>query len=220
MKFDEWKSQGEFVDEVKIKGFSYVRSDVATVTKELQYEVLEALMLDDNPHTHVVDTCMSYIENIMNGEIPADEYGISFGISKDPEKYGSADRTPQPQFRGAKWSNQYIYNSKAIDSTSDPMYYYVDEIRDGPYPKTYTADTAEDGRYVDAIAVLDGSDIPDEVVIDKRKMIQKTVLSYVDDIIKTMNWDYDQLEDHLDRQTPAEYYREQGQTGLGSENFM
>jgi DNA polymerase I len=219
--FSEWQKATEWIDEPDptIKGFEYVRSDVAQVTRDVQYDIFVELLTTDNPKEHVFATIESYIDGVMNGDIPLNDFGKRFGMSKEPDKYGSPERTPMPWYRGAKYANEFIYGTDAINSSSDPIFFYIDTVR-GEYRTTYKAETAEDGTYVDGISVLDGSDLPDAFVVDRRKMVEKTILAYVRNIVTSMGWDVSRLESYLDDVTPSSYWRDDGQVGLDADEFM
>jgi DNA polymerase elongation subunit (family B) len=225
-----WDDDSGWLDDpdISITGFEYVRSDVAQVTKDVQYDVLEVLLRDETPTFDAVKPIITdLIDAVMDESLDDNDLGIRFGMSEPADSYGSPTRTPMPQFRGARYANEYIYGTEAIDATSDPMYFYIDSIfHDCELPQTYRQDTAAQGDYVDAISVLDASDIPDGVTIDRPKMVRKTILSAVEDIVTTMDettdgdWDYSELETYLERATPADYYRDESQMGLDAENFM
>lgn len=208
--FQQWRDEGEETDETKIKGFSYVRSDVSLVTTEVQYEVFENLMelplLEAKQQSE--ELIRERVGAIIDGEI--DGLGIPFGLGQDLSEYGSSDRTPQPQYRGAKYANEFIYGADAIgEGDKGQVYFYVEEGHSSLPRKTYSAETAEDGRYVDAISVVDASDLPSHECVDKRKMIERTIVRPMKPIFTTLGWD---LESHL----PPRYFRDEDQMGFES----
>lgn len=223
MSFDEWRQETDYESEVKIKGFEYVRSDVSQVTKNTQ-EILFELLLNNDVDV-AEERFYKYLEELIT-DIMADEYDMSdlgrvFGIGQPVIEYGSPSRTPQPAYRGAKFANKCIYGTNAIDEGDRPLMYYVKEGCTGQSLRsTYKADTAEGGRYVDAISVLEWNDMPDDVTIDKPKMVRKTVLTPITQIIEVVGWDINEIEKMLERATPAEWYREDGQAGLDASKFM
>lgn len=208
-----WK-KGKEVDQVQIKGFGYVRSDRAQVFKDAQEFALKAILEEpESAKEKIFEYVEDAIKEITAGERDED-IGIPFGFQKALTKYGTSKRTPQPQYRGAKYANQYIYESNAITPGDKPMYYYIREGMTGSYRQTYKAQTKEDGTQVDAISVLDANDIPGGFAIDYEKMVNKTLRNALKRIFRTMGWDYD-WDKAIERHLPAEHFREAGQLGLG-----
>lgn len=122
-----------------------------------------------------------------------EDVGIPKSIaSAPPEEYGVDDdtgentRTPHPHIRGAKYATQHI-EGENITQGAKPYLYHVERMR-GDYPVTYTADTLEDGDIVDAIAVEDPDNIPEDVQVDWDVMTEKLLKSPIEEIILTMNW--------------------------------
>jgi DNA polymerase elongation subunit (family B) len=216
---DMWKDEPELI----IKGFEYVRSDVSAITKDVQKKAFEALMENsaDEARDIVVKYTKQKVVELMEGDMDANEFGIPFGISQALTKYGARDRRPQPQYRGAKYANQEIYGGSAIGPGDKPLYFYIQDgkVANG-MRKTYGAETAEDGQYVDAISVLDAEDLPKGVMIDRRKMVQKTIIRPMEAIFHTLGWDIEQLERAADRATPPEHHRDEGQTGFEAYEAM
>jgi len=58
----------------------------------------------------------------------------------------------------------------------------------GDWPRTYTADTREGGRQVDAVAVTDVTKLPDDFVVDTEKMIEKTITDALQPILSPFGW--------------------------------
>lgn len=222
--FEDWKAAGDFHDDpdVSIKGFSYVRSDVAQVTKDVQYMIFEALLDPSVDHeTRIRNRLSSVVTDIVNGQYDDNDVGIPFGMSKSPTEYGSPDQTPQPQYRGAKFANRFVYDGDAMQSGDKPKYFYLVEGATGHDVRaTYKSETREDGRYVDAISVLNASDLPKGCRIDYPKMARKTVLSPCEAILRTIDIDPTWLEDTIRRETPPEYKRAEGQKGLEAAEYM
>jgi DNA polymerase I len=222
--------------EPEISGFEYVRSDVAPITKEVQYRTFEELLTrTDEAESTIKDYVTDLVTRVMERDEDFDRsrLGIRFGISQQLSEYGSPDQTPQPQYRGAKFANAEIYGGDAIEEGDKPMYFYVHEGKTGSLRKTYDATTREDGRYVDAISVLDGDDLPDGIEIDREKMLEKTVVDPMEGIFRTLGWvggsrseagngtdasqdGIDWLTDAIEDAKPPESYRDDGQMGFES----
>ena len=188
---------GETLDEPKfnIKGFEAIRSDVAQVTIDAQKYVFEQLMHEDleTAKQNIVGYISDLYDDARNGEIPLEDLGIPFGIGQKLHNYGSEKRAPTPQYRGAKYANEYIYGEAVIKEGDKPLYFYVSDVG-GELPQRYTADTNEDGREVDAISVVDAEDMPDAVTIDVDTMLEKTVKKPIKPITDTLGWDWDELQ--------------------------
>lgn len=215
-----WTDSKGVLDEpdMIVKGFAYVRSDRSPISKRAQKLVFDELMENDveTARENVFEWLEEQIKAIAHGEMN-EEIGIPFGIGQKLEQYGRSDRTPQPQYRGAKYANEFIYEGSAINQGDKPVYYYIKEGRTGGLRKTYKADTAEDGRYVDAVSVLDPGDLPNGMQVDYPKMIEKTLQDQLKRIFRTLQWDFpwDRIvEQHM----PPEHFREEDAMGL--EEFM
>jgi DNA polymerase I len=197
--FGEWVEEGEHIDETDITGFDFVRSDVATVTQELQQRLLHLLLSESTGEAidTFSDELRDTITDIENGEYPIDKLGKSAGISQSLAEYGSVDRKAQPQYRGAKYANRVIYETDAIGEGDRPLWFYVERVRG--LPRTYDTETAEDGCYVDSIAVLDASDLPSGITIDTEKMIRKTLEKPLAPILRTLGYEFDELRADTDQ---------------------
>ena len=184
---------GEELDEPKfnIKGFEAIRSDQSQVTIDIQKYAFRQLM-DEDVETAKQNINAAVRELYANPEeIDLEDLGVPFGMSKDAHQYGSENRKPMPWFKGAKYANQHIYGEKIIksDMGDKPIYFYVEDT--GNMPSTYTADTAEDGTAVDCIAVKAADDVPDEITVDRLKMLDKAVEKKLKPIYDTLDWDWD-----------------------------
>lgn len=190
----EWDDDDYWLDEseLKIKGFDYVRGDTANITADLQYTVLHTILdtelTESEKRGKIVSHVRDTVTQIRENGIDKSEYGIPFGIGQSLDEYGSVDRTPMPKYRGAKYANDYIYETDAISEGDKPLYYYISRVNGYDHPKHYKSDTKEDGNNVDAVSVLEASDLPDNFVVDTEKMIEKTVTDPLERIFKAMGW--------------------------------
>ncbi|WP_336363107.1 DNA-directed DNA polymerase [Halalkalicoccus salilacus] len=92
-----WK-EGQDVDDIDITGFEYKRSDIAPITKRVQKDVIEMIVLGEdleNVKTYVHDEITDFPNK------PLDEIGIPGGIGKRLDAYD----TDTAQVRGAKYAN-------------------------------------------------------------------------------------------------------------------
>ncbi len=218
IKWDE----GETIEEPEpeTKGFKLVRSDTASLTGTVQEGVLERILTEENPRASVQKFLSEQHENALDGDVTVEEIGIPSSISSDPMDYGwSVDDdtdevkyfTPQPHIRGARYATAYI-EGEDISSGSKPLMYYVNGVRpDSHLPETYQyedqftlnapkskpdanrREMKEIDRSVDALAVEDPRNIPEEIEIDWEKMAEKTIEDAVDNILITMGWQFQEL---------------------------
>ena len=206
-----WDDDDFWLDEpyVSIKGFDYVRGDTAAVTADVQYAVLTTILDDKLSVTEKREQCVTTVRNVVDeirsGERSLDEYGIPFGIGQSLKEYGSTSRKAFPQYRGAKYANAHIYETNAITEGDKPLYWYVSRVN-GEYPRTYTADTREDGQSVDSIAVLEASDLPSEFTVDTETMIEKTIVDPLERIFVAMGWDVGDVLVESDQTDLAAYF--------------
>jgi len=196
--------------DAKTKGFELVRSDSSTITEWSQETVLQLVLEKDNAK----DAVFTFLEDLTGAmktgdlntlsemygeELGLEDVGIPSAISGRPlHEYGTDDetgeltKTPDPHIRGAKYSNQN-FDGEDISQGDKPLLFKVDRVAAG-YPETYTAETLEDEDVVDSLAVNDVRNIPDgfqlnwEGTKNDRGMIEKTVKSPIEPIIKTMGW--------------------------------
>jgi len=111
-------------------------------------------------------------------------------MGQPPDEYGTTSRTPQPTYRGAKYANRH-FDWENMDSGVKPYLFYIERVG-GDWSATYTAETAEDGNMVDAVAVENPSQLPDEFEIDYTTMIDKTLKNPLDPILHAMGWSFDE----------------------------
>ncbi len=178
-------------DYISITGLEATRSDTANITQKAQKKVLEMILKND------LDTAKekvySYLEDLENGirsgDIPLSDVGQRSGIGQPLSKYGSKDRTPQPIYRGAKYVNEFI-NNESIGEGDKPYKFYVEGINERySLPKTYSSDTAEDGKPLDAVAVSDIENMK-YFKVNFDKMIDKILKSPIEPILHQLSWNY------------------------------
>lgn len=187
--------EGEWFDppEFSVTGIDIVRSDRAQVTKEIAEDVLTYILrIDDREEARrkVYDAIQNTVGEIKSGERPNSYFSRPKGMGSSPEEYGAIDRKAQPTYRGAKYANQN-FDWERLTEGSKPQLLYIDKVR-GDWPRTYSAETAEDGCEVDAISVEQPDKVPEEFVVDVDKMIEKTVEDPLTPILSPMRWDFDE----------------------------
>jgi DNA polymerase I len=191
----ECTSVGEWYDPPKLSivGIDIVRSDRAEVTRELLEEVIQIILRTDDAVTardNVYDAIERTVEGIKNGEVEKSYISRPKGMGKDPKEYGSIDNTPLPTYRGAKYADEH-FEWERMGEGSKPQLLYIERVR-GEWPKQYDAETKEDGTMVDAIAVENPNEVPNEFVVDTEKMIEKVVEDPLTPILEAMGWSFDE----------------------------
>lgn len=218
-----WNDEDGWVDDPspKIKGFEYVRSDVAPITKDVQYETFEILLDDESDkEERIKEVGERKIEEVFSGDSD-EKIGVPCGIGQALSEYGSPDRRPQYKYRGAKFANKFIYGTDAIGEGDKPLEYRIKEGQTGgDLRKTFDAATAEDGDYVDCITVFDVEDLPDDCVIDRPSMAKKTILSPMEDIWNTLGYGTEWAERTIEQATPPSFRRDEDQEGLDAWEAM
>jgi DNA polymerase I len=150
-------------DDIDITGFEYVRSDAATVTKEVQLEVLKTILLVDDPADRLHTFLSEYVDDVRDGTIPRHKLGRPKGISNELDAYGwksveelendsnytvtDSDRenggryvsTPSPTYRGAKYADDHFQWEDI--SGGKPTRFYVETVRGNEYPPAYEYDS-------------------------------------------------------------------------------
>ena len=186
---DEPVVDGYLQGSLSYTGIDVVRSDKAAVTKDIMKRVLEPILRSPT-ETDARETVYNEIDTtvtaIQNGETPLSYIARPKGMSKPPVEYGSPSNTPLPTYRGAKYANQH-FEWENMEAGSKPQLLYISNVR-GDWPRTYTADTREGGRQVDAVAVTDVTKLPDDFVVDTEKMIEKTITDALQPILSPFGW--------------------------------
>lgn len=183
----EW-DEGEDVDEIDITGFECIRSDVANVTVDVQERVFDLILRNnlDDVKDEVYDYISDTITAVEDGDVPVEDLGVRNGIGQELEEYGSANRRPQPIYRGALWARDNVPGEDGLGEASKPMKFPVKHIIDDSVPHRYQRG-AQEGDVVDTVAVEDPRNIEDMVVVDREIVSQKQVIDRVKPIIDNID---------------------------------
>lgn len=204
VSLDEGANGLEEVDELDITGLEYVRSDVSPITRDVQYDVLNAICREKNQTAfrYTAERLREAEDGVLGGEVDIEYVAKRGGIGQPLEEYGTASRRPGPKIRGAKYmANVY---GQPIGEGDKPFVVYLSSP-DGLPEKTYTAETAEDGDVVDALSAEDARDLPDGISINWTKHNQKAVVDPMRPIIRTMGWSWEGIRDHTQQSGLAEF---------------
>jgi len=187
--------EGEWYDEPEFSatGIDIVRSDRAEVTRDVAEDVIDTILRTDDRskvREKVYERLNTVVTDIKNGNVEKARLARPKGMGQPPEEYGSLSNTPQPTYRGAKYANQH-FEWENMDEGSKPALLYIDKVR-GDYPRTYTADTREGGKKVDAVALEEPNKLPEAFTIDYDKMVEKVVEDPLNPILAAMGWSVDE----------------------------
>jgi DNA polymerase elongation subunit (family B) len=200
--------EGEWFDppEFSVTGIDIVRSDRAEVTRDISQQVIDTILRVDDRDTarkEVYDIISGVVDDIEAGDYEKSYIARPRGMSKHPTEYGDATTTPMPTYRGAKYANQN-FAWENLTGGSKPNLLYIERVR-GEWPKTYTAETKEDGADVDAIAVEHPNKVPDTFVVDTDKMIEKTLEDPLTPILEAMRWSFEDALSDTSQGSLAEF---------------
>lgn len=181
----------ETVDDISIKGVEAIRSDTSDATTDVQKCVLEQLVrVGEDAQSDIFEVVGTMDHCARKGTLPPSYLAARGGLSKDPSQYGSANRRPQPIYRGAKWANDQL--DAEIGSGDKPQKYAVSSV--GSYRSTYRAKTAEDGDAVDYVSLPQSMDVPPAITIDYDTMADKAIKQPLKPILETMGWSYGEVQ--------------------------
>ncbi|MFC4358791.1 DNA-directed DNA polymerase [Halobium salinum] len=200
-----WK-EGKDVDDIDITGFEYKRSDIASITKEVQRKVIEMIVTGED-----LDVVKDYVHDVIqrfdSGDVPLDEIGIPGGIGKRLDAYDTATA----QVRGAKYANAFLGTN--FQRGAKPKRVYLKKVHpdfwrrmeeeEGMDPQTNDL-YGEFKRDPDVVCFEYEDQVPDEFEIDYEKMLNKTLEGPISRVIEALGISWDEVRSG------------QEQTGLGS----
>ena len=204
-----WK-EGKDVDDIDITGFEYKRSDIAGITKEVQQNVIETIVMGDDIDEDLAEITASLsdvIDDFLAGEIDVETVGIPGGIGKRLDAY----ETPTAQVRGARYANELLGTN--FGSGSKPKRLYLEKVHPDFWERMETErglDPQHDPIYgefkrdPDVICFEYADQIPEEFEVDWEKMLDKTLKGPIERVIEALGTSWEEVKTG------------QEQTGLGS----
>lgn len=155
--------------DISISGFEYVRSDTATITKQVQLRVLTDILLATDTESKIEPYLQDVVADIRNGEYELSALARPKGVSQPLDEYGWVDledakadeitdrvrsneglyrQRAGPTYRGAKYANDHI-DGENITTGTKPVKIPIETIRDdgSTYPHAYQYESyPTDGR--------------------------------------------------------------------------
>ncbi|WP_340101396.1 DNA polymerase domain-containing protein [Salinibaculum salinum] len=199
-----WK-EGKDVDNIDITGFEYQRSDIAPITKEVQKEVIDMIVMGEDTET-VTEYLHEVIEDFRAGNVSLDDVGIPGGIGKKLDNYD----TDTAQVRGAKYANLLLGTN--FQRGSKPKRLYLKKVHPDFFQRVQSEqglDPSEDPLYgefkrdPDVICFEYDDQVPDAFEVDWDKMLDKTLKGPIERIIEALGISWEEVKSG------------QEQTGLG-----
>lgn len=199
-------------DRIGIKGFECKRSDSALITKDVQLDVLTAIVVEDEPgdaQDRIEGILRETYDAVYDGTYPIERLGRPQGINQPLDEYGRDSETgdwrttPGPLYKGAKYADVW-FPWEDLGVESKPTRFYVERVQPNTgYPETYQYEkdgiayydttAPEIDTLVEAIAVDETERIPEEFVLDVDKMLEKEVEKKVRPLVETMGFSWDEI---------------------------
>lgn len=210
-------------DNVGIKGFEYVRSDSAQITRDAQEQILTDVLLSESPADRIETYLTELVDDVRDGEIGLDRLARPKGINnplddygwKDLEELDDEDVTPEAEqaggayvaragtaYRGAKYADDH-FPWEELGPGTKPQKIPIERVRSDDYPATYQyvsypkdrsrPDPLEVGDEVDAVTVDRPERLPDDFVVDYDKIVDKALQGKIEPILETIDLQWNDL---------------------------
>lgn len=180
---------GKYIEEGKglyVKGFETRRSDSSELTDQVQKEIFGLIckirkLGFENVKNQIIDKIRNeYVDEFSEDKIL--EIGIPKGINKPLHKWNPKTKKgykiTNPWREGCLYANKYLNGNFGVGSK--PKLVYIKEVKNGKLNLPYT----------NALCVEEGMIIPEGYfIIDKEKMIQKTVLDKLKKVLNIIGID-------------------------------
>lgn len=198
---------GKYIEEGKglyIKGFETRRSDSSELTDHVQKEIFGLICKTKKLGlTKVKKQIIGKIRNDYMNEFSEDnilEIGIPKGIHKSLDKWDPKTKkgykVTNPWREGCLYANKYLNGNFGVGSK--PKLIYIKEVRQGKLNLPHT----------NALCVEEGMTIPEGYfIIDKDKMIQKTVLDKLKKILTIIGIDETEILEGFKQKSVLDYIK-------------
>lgn len=187
-------SDGEYVNEESsfyIRGFESRRTDSSEMTDKAQKEIF-GIICDAKKIGWEKAKKRIFIK--VRREYPKEfvwDNALRIGIPKGINKKISDYKVTNPWIEGADYANRYL--NANFGKGSKPKLIYIKNVKNVGINKNYS-------KYppTDRICIEDGVKVPKEIfVIDKDKMIEKTVLDKIEDVLEVVDLSISEVVDGL-----------------------
>jgi DNA polymerase I len=201
-----WK-EGKDVDDIDITGFEYQRSDIAPITKEVQKEVIDKIVMGESKES-IKAYVTEVIEDFQNGNVDPEQIGIPGGIGKRLDNYD----TDTAQVRGAKYANMLLGTN--FQRGSKPKRVYLDRVHADFFDKVeaeYGLDPGTDPLYgefrrnPDVICFEYADQLPEEFEIDWEKMLDKTLKGPIARILEALGISWEEVKSGQEQKGLGEF---------------
>jgi DNA polymerase elongation subunit (family B) len=165
------RENGDPCDYILVKGFDYVRGNTSEITRKLQKEIIDFVLMDNTKE--IIPKIRDIINNINTRKYDLDQITIPINLSKP---FGPNIKTGGEYYDGANWNNKYI--GESIISGDMVRYFQTKSCGRMPYNKWVS--------YLDSKNVQDRGIVPDYDWI-----INRTLRSPLESILSAagIKWD-------------------------------
>ncbi|KKL56459.1 hypothetical protein LCGC14_2245190, partial [marine sediment metagenome] len=193
-------ANGNYIKEknsLLVKGFETRRSDSSEFTDKVQKEIFGLI---NNTRTlgweKVKNKILSKIRKEYFDKFTEDNL-LTIGIPKRMKKPFEDYKVTSAHLRGCKYANKYL--NANFRAGSKPKLIYIKEVKypiDFRTPKNYYSKTQY--PHTDVICIEEGMKIPEGIfIIDKKKMMEKTVYSKLEKTLEVVGIDITEIESGL-----------------------
>lgn len=162
-------------DELEIVGLEVKRSDSSRFSRNLQKTLLDMVLRRDKTEDEVCQYVRGEIERLEAGDFEFSEIGIPKGINKQPDEY----KHPPINVRAYEWTEKNL----GLSLSTKPKMLYVAEV-----PGFHSA------HKIGAISFDEDWQVPDGTKINVSLTLEKTILSKLDGIFDSLDWDLGKIK--------------------------
>jgi DNA polymerase elongation subunit (family B) len=168
------RENGDPCDYILVKGFEYVRGNTSEITRKLQKEVIDYVLMDNIKE--IIPRIQGIIKNINSRVYDLDQITIPINLSKP---FGPSIKSGGEYYDGANWNNKYVKES--IISGDLVRYFQAKTCGRLPYNKWVS--------YLDAKNINDNGIVPDYDWI-----INRSLKSPLESILSSAGISWDNIQ--------------------------